>query len=331
VPAPIAILGSGVSALTTALTLIGRARHDLTIYADRAAAPTASLVAPAMFTPYAPADTPTFRRRTELSFRTFSELTADHSSGVRLGELREYDYHPDPRAQWLDALFRNRSLAAPPPVARATTGVRPHIDMLRYVPWLETQAREAGVRFQTLLAPSFDAIFARGHDTIINCTGLGSRTLAGDQLLKPMHGQVIHCPNDIGLDYSIHDDAPNGLVGYVFNFGDHLVLGGTFEMGREDSTPDEPALGAIVDRCRNLLRLDGHPRWADLARTRLQARAAPRPSRGRGDVHEDIRLEREDLPGGRTIVHNYGHGRTGVTLSWGCAAEAADLALGARQ
>jgi D-amino-acid oxidase len=306
VPAPIAILGSGVSALTTALTLIGRARHDLTIYADRAAAPTASLVAPAMFTPYAPADTPTFRRRTELSFRTFSELTADHSSGVRLGELREYDYHPDPRAQWLDALFRNRSLAAPPPVARATTGVRPHIDMLRYVPWLETQAREAGVRFQTLLAPSFDAIFARGHDTIINCTGLGSRTLAGDQLLKPMHGQV-------------------------FNFGDHLVLGGTFEMGREDSTPDEPALGAIVDRCRNLLRLDGHPRWADLARTRLQARAAPRPSRGRGDVHEDIRLEREDLPGGRTIVHNYGHGRTGVTLSWGCAAEAADLVLGVRQ
>ena len=32
-----------------------------------------------------------------------------------------------------------------------------------------------------------------------------------------------------------------------------------------------------------------------------------------------FRVEREDLGGGRLLVHNYGHGGAGVTLSWGSA------------
>jgi len=35
-----------------------------------------------------------------------------------------------------------------------------------------------------------------------------------------------------------------------------------------------------------------------------------------------VRLERE--PGSR-IVHNVGHGGSGVTFSWGCAAEVGDM------
>lgn len=38
------------------------------------------------------------------------------------------------------------------------------------------------------------------------------------------------------------------------------------------------------------------------------------------------RLEAEAIDG-KTIVHNYGHGGSGWSLSWGCAAEAAQLAL----
>jgi hypothetical protein len=51
--------------------------------------------------------------------------------------------------------------------------------------------------------------------------------------------------------------------------------------------------------------------------------AGLRPARTAG-----IRLERDSLVLSgqrRPLVHNYGHGGCGVTLHWGCAAEAVDL------
>jgi D-amino-acid oxidase len=39
-----------------------------------------------------------------------------------------------------------------------------------------------------------------------------------------------------------------------------------------------------------------------------------------------VRLEAEPPGRGPLVVHNYGHGGAGVTLSWGCAREAAGLA-----
>jgi D-amino-acid oxidase len=44
-----------------------------------------------------------------------------------------------------------------------------------------------------------------------------------------------------------------------------------------------------------------------------------------------VRLEAEPGDGGAPLtVHNYGHGGAGITLSWGCAREAAGLAAEAR-
>jgi D-amino-acid oxidase len=39
-----------------------------------------------------------------------------------------------------------------------------------------------------------------------------------------------------------------------------------------------------------------------------------------------VRLEAEATGDGPLVVHNYGHGGAGITLSWGCAREAAALA-----
>jgi len=53
----------------------------------------------------------------------------------------------------------------------------------------------------------------------------------------------------------------------------------------------------------------------------LAARVGLRPFRRSG-----VRLERDQLPDGRIVIHNYGHGGSGFTLSWGCAREVVDLA-----
>ena len=54
----------------------------------------------------------------------------------------------------------------------------------------------------------------------------------------------------------------------------------------------------------------------------LAERVGLRPFRKSG-----VRLERSRLRDGRTVIHNYGHGGAGFTLSWGCAGEVVDLAM----
>ena len=41
----------------------------------------------------------------------------------------------------------------------------------------------------------------------------------------------------------------------------------------------------------------------------------------------EVRLEKEHIQS-RPLVHNYGHGGSGVTLSWGCADEVVELVNG---
>ncbi len=327
--AHIAILGSGVVGLTSALELRSRGAR-VTVYSDPSGSPGASRAAPALFTPYPGPDGALFRRWSERSFERLRRIAdeAGPDSGVHLGALRQYWHRPGPDDRWLHNLLSVRPIRpVPAPFVDATTSTCPHVDMQRYLPWLESRARESGVEFVDLRVHALDELFALGHRVVVNCAGLGARELAADPLVRPMHGQVMHVPNDIGLDYSLHDDAPNDLVAYIFVFRDRLVLGGTFDKEREDDRTDPGALDAIIERCRDLLRLDGHPRWQDLARTRIRALAGVRPARGAEGWYEDIRVERIDLPGGRALVHNYGHGRSGVTLSWATAEDAAALAL----
>ena len=59
--------------------------------------------------------------------------------------------------------------------------------------------------------------------------------------------------------------------------------------------------------------------WPDLDRSKIiGGTVGLRPSRS------EVRLEVETIEG-RAVVHNYGHGGAGVTLSWGCADEVASL------
>src|SRR5262249_13940253 len=152
----------------------------------------------------------------------------------------------------------------------------------------------------------------------VNCSGLGARELAHDAAVRPMRGQVVHAPNDIGLDVGVADEGRAGEVTYALPFDDHIVLGGTYEEDVWQAETDEVTLRAIVERCQRVLQQWGLARWTGVGARQLQAWAGLRPARKIGDNPESVRLEIETLPSG-AVVHNYGHGRVGVTLSWGTA------------
>ncbi|MBA4028485.1 MAG: hypothetical protein C0475_05025 [Planctomyces sp.] len=324
---PVAVIGAGVVGLTTALAILRRG-VPVTIYAQDPDAPQASSVAPAMFTPYAGPAPDRLRRWVESSWRSFVTLAArSPESGVSMSTLREAFYHRRPTEPWLADLLQPRPLPPRPPYALVRDTTRPAIDMLVYLPWLRGRATAAGAALVRRRLQRLHDAFDAGHRTLVHCAGLGAGPLASDPAVRPMHGQVVHAPNDIHLGHSIHDDAAAPGSAYVFRFPDRLVIGSTFQPDRPEPGTDEPTLDDILRRARALLALDGLPTPERLGAVRIQVRGAARPARGSAGVYEDVRLEAESLAGGRRIVHNYGHGRMGVTVSWGTAEEAADLAL----
>jgi len=94
---------------------------------------------------------------------------------------------------------------------------------------------------------------------------------------------------------------------YVVPRSRDVVVGGTATEGEWSRTPTPEVASAIL---RRALRLVPELAGAEV----LGHRVGLRPSRS------EVRLERVG-----DVVHCYGHGGAGVTLSWGCAREVAEL------
>jgi glycine/D-amino acid oxidase-like deaminating enzyme len=83
-------------------------------------------------------------------------------------------------------------------------------------------------------------VAALKEDLIFNCTGLGARTLFGDQELTPIRGQLVFLLPQPEVNYCTI--GPNGV--YMFPRQDGILLGGTFDRGVATTEPDP----AITDR-----------------------------------------------------------------------------------
>ena len=87
-----------------------------------------------------------------------------------------------------------------------------------------------------------------------------------------------------------------------------IVVGGTDEEGEWSRTPSPDAAAAILARARRLV-----PGARAGPGAAAPGRPASRPPVGRR------------ASGWASVVHCYGHGGAGVTLSWGTADEVAEL------
>jgi len=180
------------------------------------------------------------------------------------------------------------------------------IDMPRYLRWLERRVAALGGEIETREVRDLRALSSESP-RVVNCTGLGARELAADAGLFPIRGQMVRvaCPGV--SDCLLDENVPGGLT-YIVPRRDEVLLGGTAQEGDWSLEPDPETEAQILARCRTLLPALG--RAETIGRV-----VGLRPGR------RQVRLEAEDGTRGASIIHNYGHGGAGVTLSWGCAEE----------
>jgi D-amino-acid oxidase len=313
-PLVVVVLGCGVAGLTCAAAL-REAGQQVEIWAARLPPHTTSNVAAAFWYPYRSSPTGAAVKWCIDSYRRFVEIARDPRAGVTMRRARQLSRAVQSRPWWADAVPAVRQATAdelPPGFGFGWIFDAPVIDTRRYLPWLVQAVREADVaihvrRVATLAEPLAHA------DVVVNCTGLGARELCRDAELYPIRGQLAHVEATL-LEDVLLDELDGDGIAYVVPRGDDCVLGGTATDGDDDLQPRPADADGILDRCRRL-----HPALADARR--LADVVGLRPGRS------TVRLASETTPDGKRIVHNYGHGGSGFTLSWGCAFEVVEHVL----
>jgi D-amino-acid oxidase len=337
-----AIVGAGVSGLTCGVVFAEHG-HRTTIFAKEIGQQTTSGAAAALWFPYdvEPADK-VIPWALE-TYRTLIDLARNPDSGVSMIELYQFSRTEEIQIPDWAIPLGARTVVPSPSTSFRTSSVehgatwtgRPaserkgseRITSLKIfkssfslrVPLMDTTI------YLDYLANRFVAaggsIAANTHFTkleevdqqfglVINCAGIGARELIQDTDLEAHRGQVAIVPRIKHLPYAVVcDDAP---LMYAIPRRNDCVLGGTNELSN-DLAVDSATTTRIVAECSRALRI-AKPNV-------LAERVGLRPFRKSG-----IRVERNQLRDGRTVVHNYGHGGSGFTLSWGCTEEVFELA-----
>ncbi len=291
------MVGAGVTGLSCAVRL-AEAGHRVDVLARDLPLETTSVVAAALWYPYQALPVDRITAWSATSYAAFAGLSDRAGTGVRLLPGTEVLHRPAADPWWSEAVPDLVHLRPPDGYPDAWSFTAPVIDMPVYLCWLRGRLEELG---GTLTRISL-ASLPRG-DVVVNCAGLGSRRLAGDLDVHPVRGQVV-VVQGIELDRWWLDSA--GPT-YVIPRSTTVVVGGTDERDDWSRTPSPETAEAILRRATALV-----PPLAD-ARV-IAHRVGLRP------VRPVVRLEVEGQ-----VVHCYGHGGAGVTVSWGCADEVVEL------
>jgi len=306
------VIGAGVSGLTSAVCLAESGR-TVRVIAQDPSLKTTSAVAGASWGPYMTVDP----RALEWSRTSRGVLEAIAAAGPQTGvrrvrglEVDTEDISPPAWAQEIEDFRECRPEELPTGYATGWRYTIPVVDMRRYLRYLTDRLARAGVQVEITTVSSFDEVADEAR-AIVNCTGLASRDLVPDKDLYPIRGQLVVVKNN-GVDSFFQDNTAGGEdLTYFLPHGDHVVMGGCAIEYAWDLEPAAEMAAGIVKRCGAI-----EPRLLDAEW--IEDRVGLRPTRGA------VRTERVDVDG-LTVIHNYGHGGSGLTLSWGCAQEVSRL------
>jgi glycine/D-amino acid oxidase-like deaminating enzyme len=167
---------------------------------------------------------------------------------------------------------------------------------------------------------SYDVDFA----AVINCAGLGARELVKDESIYPIRGHVLRVKAPwVRFHVEAEQRGSPDMPAYIIPNSDTVVLGGTKgHKGDEDLIPRKEDRDAILARCTaaipSLAGAEVVDEWVGLRPGRPSVRLEL-------EIFDKYSSKRSsgDMP--PFVVHNYGHGGSGLTLAWGCAGDAVDV------
>ena len=299
------VVGAGVVGLSCAVRLL-EAGHRVDVVARDLPLETTSVVAAALWSPYVTEQAHVLRwsRR---AYEVYAGLADDDGTGVALREGTEVFREESPPPWWYEALppgaGPDRETRLPAGFPAGWTMTCPVIEMPVYLRWLVARVADLG---GTLTRMNLSSLPTDSGALVVNASGIGAKHLAADPAVGPVRGQVM-LVEQVGLERWVLDsDAPT----YVIPRSRDVVVGGTHEAGEWSRTAEPATAASILERATALV--------PEIAGARvIRHKVGLRPAR------PTVRLERVG-----DVVHCYGHGGCGVTVSWGCADDVVGLVDG---
>ncbi|EHH18777.1 hypothetical protein EGK_15444, partial [Macaca mulatta] len=321
--ARIAVVGAGVVGLSTAVCISKLVPQcSVTIISDKFTPDTTSDVAAGMLIPHTYPDTPIHTQK-QWFRETFNHLFAIANSaeagdaGVHLvSGWQIFQSTPTEEVPfWADVVLGFRRMTEAelkkfPQYVFGQAFTTLKCECPAYLPWLEKRIKGSGGWMLTRRIDDLWELYP-SFDIVVNCSGLGSRQLAGDANIFPVRGQVLQVQAP-WVEHFIRDGS--GLT-YIYPGTSHVTLGGTRQKGDWNLSPDAENSREILSRCCAL-------------EPSLHGACNIREKVGLRPYRPGVRLQTELLArDGRRlpVVHHYGHGSGGISVHWGTALEAARL------
>ena len=331
----VVILGAGVIGLTAACHILDRFPDsvDLTLVSDKFSPDTVTDKSAAMFSPLCHKDDAsyqndqgeTYKAWISKSFDVFKSIYNSPEDAAKVGISVVSGFalwdSLQPLPWWKDLVYDFRVLD-PDSNKVKDINVPPNCAQIWYfssfmmnpsllLGWLLEKVKLRGCRVEQRKISELSEL-TPSYDVIINCTGLGSsQAIAMDSDLYPIRGQMVlvHAPR-VKLWTTRY--SPKIHVGIYPRGSEEVVLGGIKDAGNWNEDVDPDTTQRILERCQELVPSLNSAKM-------VRSWAGLRPGR------EEVRLETCEVGGGKTLIHCYGHGSRGVTLSWGCASDIGDV------
>jgi len=262
-PTHFAVLGCGVSGLSTARLLQRRFQNGpgtVTIYAKDLPPDTTSNIAGALWGPTSVFETTTprfteqFHQACRISNRAF-QLLVGHEYGVRwieTFELSNFELSLQRELPGGNDLYPQIETHRDPENYFGFPFVRQYSTMLIepsiYLSALLRDFYIAGGRVVVKEFRNKQELARLREPVVFNCTGLGSRTLFGDEELSPVRGQLEILLPQPEIDYCYLSS------GYMFPRRDGIVLGGTWDHDDWSLTPDPEQATDILESHMEIMK-----------------------------------------------------------------------------